>query len=108
MLKLGSVQQISDETGTFGNFYANGVFDCPHRGQGMGVRSDPAGPLNKMMGVLGVAAEQNQLDTPEHLSGAPGVGDLAARNFYFNPKVTLDPGDRINGDSFFCHMETSF
>jgi hypothetical protein len=34
----------------------------------MGVRSDPAGTLNKMMGIPGIAPLQNQLNAPEHLT----------------------------------------
>jgi hypothetical protein len=56
MLELGPVNKISDKARIFGDFDANCIFDCPHRGQSMGVGSDPAGALNKMMGVTGIAA----------------------------------------------------
>jgi len=42
VLKLGSHKQIANKSGIFGNFDAHRVIDCPHRGQSMGVRSDPA------------------------------------------------------------------
>ena len=56
MLELGPVKKISDKTCIFGDFDADCIFDCPHRGQSMGVRSNPAGALNKMVGVTGIAA----------------------------------------------------
>ena len=68
MLKLGPHQKVSNDSCVFGYFNANGVIDCPHRGQSMGVRSDPAGALHKMVGIPGVASLQNKLDTPEHLA----------------------------------------
>jgi hypothetical protein len=42
MLELGAHEKVSDDTGIWRNFNADGIFDCPHRGQSMGVRSDPA------------------------------------------------------------------
>jgi hypothetical protein len=56
MLELGPVKKISDKACIFWDFDADCIFDCPHRGQSMGVRSDPAGALNKMVGVTGIAA----------------------------------------------------
>jgi hypothetical protein len=34
----------------------------------MGVRSDPAGTLNKVMGIPGIAALYNHFNSPEHLT----------------------------------------
>ncbi len=42
VLELGSHEQVADNSRIFGNFNAHGIVDCPHRGQSMGVRSDPA------------------------------------------------------------------
>ena len=68
VLKLGSHQQIANNPRIRGDFNTNGIIDCPHRGQGMGVRSDPARALHKMMGIPGITSLQNQLNTPEHLA----------------------------------------
>jgi hypothetical protein len=56
MLELGAHQKISDDSCVFRDFDAHRVVDCPHRGQSMGVRSDPAGTLNKVMGIPGIAS----------------------------------------------------
>ena len=66
LLELGPVQKIPQDACIVRNpdFYR--IFNCPHRGQGMGVGSDPAGALGKVMGIPGVPALQNNFDTPEH------------------------------------------
>ena len=68
MLKLSAMEQVSDQARIFGNLYANRIFDCPHRGQSMGVRSDPAGALDEMMRVSRIPPLQNELNPPEHLA----------------------------------------
>jgi hypothetical protein len=42
VLILGTMQQVAEQASIFGNLDANRVFDCPHRGQGVDKRSDPA------------------------------------------------------------------
>jgi hypothetical protein len=66
----------------------------------MGIRSNPAGSLHKVVRIPGIAALQYQLDSAEHLPGAPGVYDLAAFNFHLDAQVAFDPGNRINYDTF--------
>ena len=68
MLALGAVEQITDNTCILGDFDANGIFDCPHRGQIMGVRSDPAGSLDEQRGVTRIPSLQDHFDPPEHLA----------------------------------------
>jgi hypothetical protein len=68
MLELGTHQKVAYDSRVFGNFDANGIIDCPHRGQSVGVGSDPTGALNKMMGIPGITSLQDQLDPPEHLA----------------------------------------
>jgi hypothetical protein len=68
VLELGTHQQIAYDARVLGNFDANGIIDCPHRGQSMGVRSNPAGALDKMLGIPGVASLQDELDPAEHLA----------------------------------------
>jgi hypothetical protein len=67
MLELGSMQQVSDEPGILGDLNVNRIFDCPHRGQSMCVRSDAAGTLDKMVGIPRIATLQNKFYSPEHL-----------------------------------------
>jgi hypothetical protein len=68
MLKLGAHKKVTDDARIFGNFNTHGIIDCPHRGQSMGVRSDAAGALHKMVGIPGISALQNELNTPKHLA----------------------------------------
>lgn len=42
LLELGAVQQIPDNSCVIRYLHADGIFDCPHRGQGVGQRSDSA------------------------------------------------------------------
>jgi hypothetical protein len=101
------MQQVSDKTGVLGYFYADRVFDCPHRGQSMCVRSDAAGALYEVMCVTGISALKDKLDSPEHLPGTPGIFYLAPLNFDLDAKVTFNACDRINRNSF-CHMSPPF
>ena len=73
----------------------------------MGVRSDPAGSLHKMMGVPRISAQQYQLDSPEHLPRTPGINNLAAGQLYLDAQMAFDSCDRINGDSL-RHIRSSF
>ena len=68
MLELGAHKQVSNDARIVGYFNPNGVIDCPHRGQSMGVRSDAAGALHKMVGIPGISALQDEFNTPEHLA----------------------------------------
>lgn len=95
MLELSAVKKVSHYTRSVRYLDANCIFDCPHRGQSMCVRSDPARSLNKMLCISRVPALENQLDTPEHLAGAPGVCDLTTLNLNFDTKVALYSCNRI-------------
>jgi hypothetical protein len=68
VLELCAMKKVSYDTCVFGNFDFYCIFDCPHRGQSMCVRSDPAGALNKMLGIAGVTALENHFNTSEHLA----------------------------------------
>ena len=68
MLELGAHKKVTDDSGILGNFNPHRIIDCPHRGQSMCVRSDAAGALHKMVGIPGISALQNELNTPEHLA----------------------------------------
>ena len=68
VLELGTHQQVAYNARILGNFNANGIVDCPHRGQSMGVRSNPAGTLHKMLGVPWIASLQDEFDPAEHLA----------------------------------------
>lgn len=107
MLELSAVQQVSDQTRILRYFDANRVFDCPHRGQSMCVRSDAAGALYEMMSVAGVSSLENKFDSPEHLPGTPGIFYLATLDFDLYAKVTFNACYRINCNSF-SHMSPPF
>ena len=107
MLKLGPHEQVADDPRIWGNFNANRVIDCPHRGQSMCVRSDAAGALYKMVGIPRVSALQDDLNAPKHLSRAPGVDNLATGHFDFDSKVALNSGNWIYRYSL-CHMIPPF
>jgi hypothetical protein len=68
MLELGTHKKIANDTRIFGYFDSDGIVDCPHRGQRMGVGSDTAGALNKVVGIPGIPSLEDDLDTPEHLA----------------------------------------
>ena len=72
----------------------------------MGVGSDPARALHKMVGIPRVATLQDQLNTPEHLPRTPGVDNFAAGHFDLDPEVAFDSGDGIYRYSF-SHMISS-
>lgn len=42
VLVLGTMQEVSEDSGIVGNLDADCVFNCPHRGQSMNVSSDAA------------------------------------------------------------------
>ena len=63
-----TVEQVADKTRIGWNLNIDCIFDCPHRGQSMGVRSDPAGALHEMVGIARIASLKNQLDSSKHLS----------------------------------------
>jgi len=106
VLELGAHQQVADDARVLGNLDADGVIDCPHRGQSMGVRSNPAGALHEMLGIPGVAPLQDQLDPAEHLAGAPGIDNFAAGHLDLDPEMPFYSGNRINRYSV-CHMISS-
>jgi hypothetical protein len=107
MLKLRTVKQVSNNTCICRDLYADGVFDCPHRGQSMGVSSDPAGSLHEVLCISGIPSLKDQFDAPEHLSGAPGIFYLAALNFYFDTKVAFYSCNRVDRYSL-SHMFPPF
>jgi hypothetical protein len=72
----------------------------------MDVRSDPAGPGDKMLGVARIPALKDHFDAPEHLAGAPGVDNLTASHLDLYPEVALDPGNWINHNSL-AHIYSS-
>jgi hypothetical protein len=106
VLVLRAVHEVADQTRVLRDLHADGVVDCPHRGQSMDVRSDPAGALHEVLGIPRIAPLQNEFDAPEHLPGAPGVNDLAAGHFHLDPHVAFDSGYRVNNDSL-SHMISS-
>ena len=101
VLELGAMQQVSDKPCILGDLNVNRVFDCPHRGQSMCVRSDTAGALDKMVGIPGVAPLQDKLNPSEHLSGTPGIFYFTTLDFNFDAKVAFYSGNWI-----YCNSRT--
>jgi hypothetical protein len=99
VLKLGTMQQVTDNARIFGNLNPNRHFDCPHRGQGVDVRSDAAGAAHEQMRIARVASLKNHFDATEHLPGAPGIDDFASGDFHLDPEVAFDSRNWINNDS---------
>jgi hypothetical protein len=60
-----------------------------------------------MVSIPWIPALKNQLDASEHLARAPGIFDLAAFDFDFDPKVAFDSGNGVYHD-FVCHIFLSF
>jgi hypothetical protein len=96
VLILRTMQEVSEDSGIVGDLDADCVFDCPHRGQSMDIRSDAAGALHEMLGISGIPSLQHDFDTPKHLAGTPGIYNFTAGHFNLNAKVTFDPCNRIN------------
>jgi hypothetical protein len=66
----------------------------------MGVSSDPAGALHKMVGVPWITSLKYHFNAPEHLSRTPGIDDFAAFYLHLNLEVAFYSGDWINYNAF--------
>jgi hypothetical protein len=73
----------------------------------MGVSSDTARALHKVMRIPGIAPQQNDFDAAKQLTGTPRVDNLASGNLNFDPEVSLYSGNRVYRDSV-SHMIFSF
>jgi hypothetical protein len=69
----------------------------------MGVSSDPARSLYKVMGVLGISSLEDNFDSPEHLPRTPSIFDLSSLDLYLDTQVTFYSGNWIN-DYLFGHF----
>jgi hypothetical protein len=107
MLVLGAVQQVAQNDGIFRNLNFGGTFHCPHRGQTVDVRSDPAGALDEVIRVTRITSLQNDFNASEHLPGAPGIDNLAPRHLDFDAQVAFYSSNRIYNNSL-RHMISSF
>jgi hypothetical protein len=56
VLELCAQQQIAENQRILGNHDADRIIDCPHRGQSMGVLSDPTRTLHKIVGIPGISS----------------------------------------------------
>jgi hypothetical protein len=55
----------------------------------MGIGSDPAGTLHKVVGIARIASLKNHFNTAEHLARTPGIDHLSAFNLHLNPEVAF-------------------
>ena len=108
VLKLCPMEQVSYDACIGGDLNADGVFYCPHRGQIMGVGSDPAGSLYKKRGITGITALQYNFNPPEHLTGTPGVFDFASLHLHFDAQMAFYSGNRIDDNSFAHFISSLF
>ena len=72
----------------------------------MGIRSDAARALYKMVSVTRVPALKDNFDAAKPLAGTPGIDHFTAGHLDFDAKVALDSGNRIDNNSF-SHMISS-
>jgi hypothetical protein len=99
MLELRGMHHVADQSGVFGDLDANGGFDCPHRGQSVGVRSNAAGTGHKMVRVARIAPLKDQFDAAEHLARTPCIDNFSPSHFHLDAEMALDSGDWINYDA---------
>lgn len=95
LLELGAHEQVTNDPGVVGDLHANSTFNCPHRGQVVGVSSDPAGALGEERCIPGVPSLKNDFYSPEHLTRAPGVNNFPICHLHFDAQVALYSSNRI-------------
>jgi hypothetical protein len=99
MLILHTVQQVSYQSGIGRDFYAHGVLNRPHGRKPVDIRAHAAGALHEMLGVSGITSLEYHFDAPEHLTGTPGIFDLAAFDLDLDAKVAFYSCNRVDYDS---------
>jgi hypothetical protein len=72
----------------------------------MGVRSDPARALHKMVRIPRIAALKDHFNAAEHLSRTPGIDDFTAGDLNLDAEVAFDSCYWIN-DISFSHILSS-
>jgi hypothetical protein len=96
---LGACDQVSHQISIWGDINPQGILYCSHGADGMDRRSDASYTLCEEPGISGIAIIQDQLQSSEHRTAAPGIAHIPAIDFHFDTKVALDPGHRINRNS---------
>ncbi len=96
---LESPDHGADELGVLRHLDPEGVLDGAHRGDGVHRGADAADPLSEDPGVPRVAALEDDLDSPEHGAGRPGVLNPAGIDLGLDPEMAFDSGDRVDDDS---------
>ncbi len=61
-------------------------------------RTDAADALGDRRRVEGIAADQQRLESPKHLSLAPGLDDPALLHPRIDTQMPFDPGQRIDNN----------
>jgi hypothetical protein len=75
--ELGTLKQIAHDSSAVRNADAQGVLNCPHGADGVDCCADPADALCEDPRIPWVTPSQNQLQTPKHGPGAPGISYVA-------------------------------
>ena len=89
--------EVAHQVGRLGDLNAQGVFHGADGGEGMHRCAYSARPLCESPCLPGVAALQDDLDSPHHGAGGIGLGDrVAGIQLGLDTQVALDAGDRIN------------
>jgi hypothetical protein len=103
VLILGTVQQVAEQARIGRDLDADSILDGPDRGNRMDISTHTAGALYEMMGIPWVASLKYHFNAAEHLPGAPGIDNLASRDFHLDAKMPFDSGDWIDYNSL-AHM----
>src|ERR1017187_3146770 len=90
--------QVPEEAGVRGRNGTHGVFHRPDGGDGVHGRADAANALGEGPRVARIAALEDQLDSPEHRGGGPGVLDESPVHLGFDSEMPFDAGDGIDDD----------
>jgi hypothetical protein len=94
--RLRGRDDIADQLGIGRNFYSQGVFNGVDRGKSVNHRADATDTLRPDPSLARVTPTQDQLDSPEHRAGTPGVRDHPRVHLSFDAKMPLNPRDRID------------
>ena len=110
MHELRGHHQVTDDGGVVGQnlIYADGVVDGAGGSECVHIGADTAGTLSEVLGITGITAFQDDLQSAEQLRAAADIDDFAVFDNGFNAKVTLDPCDRVNYDIVFPVHRSGF
>src|ERR1700678_21335 len=101
--KLRHDHQIANQLGVRRYFVVQRILNRAHRRNAVNQGADTADALRKRPGIARIAAFENNFDAAHHGTGAGGPGDHRPIKLRFDPKVSLDPCDRIDDNRLRAH-----